>query len=432
MAGESESPNQSIKSFTCQNCGAPIELRAQELTLSVACSGCGSISEKELGVFKFIKVAHDFQASKLLVPLGAKGQLRGQTYQVIGFMERYDSHYTLQPWGEYLLFNPYIGFHWLAESKGHWTLYKPLKSIPKKSGQKKYKLLGETYNLYNKGDVVVGYVLGEFYWKVRVGDTVQAVDAICPPYIISSETSEDEVLWSIGDYIQSTDVAKAFQVNYLPAPSGIAPNQPANHFHTKEMWLSWFVALLLMSFVHHFGKAMRPETLIDSQRISVPATGLTDSQLAHFSVKEFSNHMTVLLESSLNQSWSSIHLRVVPMDSSNTNSYSFEKDMSYYSGSDSDGSWSEGSQDAEMLVNTLPSGAYSVLLTASPEPGKNFELHAIVTLFPKIWSNFWLVFFLISLPPFWVLFRSRSFEQRRWADSDFNPFDQENKNKDNE
>ena len=71
------------KSINCPACGAPITLRALGASVMVACPSCRSqidISKPEIQIIqKFNQAAQRFE-----LPLGARGALRGQTYEIVG------------------------------------------------------------------------------------------------------------------------------------------------------------------------------------------------------------------------------------------------------------------------------------------------------------------------------------------------------------
>ena len=398
-------------------------IRAKGITVTAVCSGCGSISEDDNGTFKLVKKAQGMMHIIPLIPLGTKGKLRGQVYQVIGFMRRYEKLYTDQPWDEYLLFNPYSGYCWLVENKGHWNLFKVTKSTPKQAFNGSIDFLGENFKVFHKGDAVVQFAVGEFYWKVRVGSSVKTMDAICPPHMVSQEIDSQETVWSLGEYLQPTEVIAAFNPQPLPKPEGVAPDQPASFRSVGEMWAFWSLVVLCLMFIQIIGHSFKAEKSITGLQVFAIPPGVTDTTIAKFTIGQSTAHVTIDLKSNISQTWATVGLRVVSDDPAKKIDHNFEKDLSFYSGYSDGEAWSEGSRDAEFLINDLPQGDYHVLLSAAPEAGHSVQIDSLVTVAPSVWANFWFALFLITLPPAWMAFRSRSFERNRWDDSEFNPFD---------
>jgi hypothetical protein len=104
----------------------------------------------------------------------------------------------------------------------------------------------------------VDLVLGEFYWKVTVGERVEVVDYIRPPKILSREItrSDDkpgagEINWSLGNYLEAAEVEKAFGVKDLtrPAWGNIAPNQVFPYKKVYAYWAILSLATLLVGMV---------------------------------------------------------------------------------------------------------------------------------------------------------------------------------------
>src|SRR4051812_5497006 len=116
MAGKNQ-----LVSFSCPNCGSRVDIRAAGLTVHVACVSCGSLIDATDPNFQIIEIATKKLRLKPLIELGTKGKLRGQPWQLIGFMQRTDGSGEYA-WEEYLLFNPWLGFRWLVEADGHWNL----------------------------------------------------------------------------------------------------------------------------------------------------------------------------------------------------------------------------------------------------------------------------------------------------------------------
>src|SRR5262249_56898748 len=109
-----------------------------------------------------------------LIPLGSTGAFEGATYTVLGFVERsVTSEGERYPWHEYLLYEPRAGFRWLVESSGHWSFVRPLApgELTAAREARVVSLHGKTFRRFQGGLTVVDHVLGEFYWRVEVGET---------------------------------------------------------------------------------------------------------------------------------------------------------------------------------------------------------------------------------------------------------------------
>ncbi len=250
MAGE----NPALKLFACPNCGANIILRAEGLSLSICCGSCGSIIDSSN---KNHEIISKFQINTRIqpeIPLGTRGKIKGELFEVIGFMIRESSGYS---WREFLLFNPYKGFRWLVEFDGHWTFVTMLKERPTyKDSSIEYQ--GVNYKPLMTGSATVKYVLGEFYWRVQIGETVEYGDYIAPPKILSYEGTKDEVVWSAGQYILPIEIKEGFRIPGFMMPTvGVGACQPNPY---QALWTSFWpigvgfsiVMLFINLFTHGF------------------------------------------------------------------------------------------------------------------------------------------------------------------------------------
>jgi len=73
----------------CAQCGAAITLRSFQQAVTVVCESCHSILDAKdpaLTVLQQFKAATN--ETRPLIPLGARGKLRGTDYEVIGFQRR--------------------------------------------------------------------------------------------------------------------------------------------------------------------------------------------------------------------------------------------------------------------------------------------------------------------------------------------------------
>ncbi len=94
--------------------------------------------------------------------------------------------------------------------------------------------------------------------------------------------------------------------------------------------------------------------------------------------------------------------------------------VEYYSGSDSDGAWTEGSKSTDATISSLPGGRYSLKVEGT---WQNWQTPMPVSV--KVEQgvnrgvNFICAFIILLLIPLVGLIRKISFEGGRWKDSMF-------------
>ena len=139
-------------------------------------------------------------------------------------------------WHEYLLFEPATkGFHWLIESDGHWSFATAISSAEVEDHQR--NAAGKTiayqktkFRVFADGKAVVENVVGEFYWRVEVGETVHGIDYIAPPLGISKEIAggkqSKEIDYTLAHYVTREAIEAAYNVKGLPHGQGVGMLQP--------------------------------------------------------------------------------------------------------------------------------------------------------------------------------------------------------------
>jgi hypothetical protein len=217
-----------VAGLNCPNCGAAIELRSFTNALSVVCQNCLSVLDARDPNLKILQQAQAKQRVIPDIPLGLRGTFAEGTFEAIGFQERttYEEGVAYS-WFEYLLFNPYKGFRYLTVFRGHWNYVRTLNTLPVAAGSN-VVVSGTAFKLYSNSMAQTTFVLGEFPWQVMVGEQVQVTDYVAPPKVLSAETTAEEIVWSMGDYMSGADVWKAFGLTTpVPVASGTFENQPS-------------------------------------------------------------------------------------------------------------------------------------------------------------------------------------------------------------
>ena len=259
------------KTVNCPQCAGALKLQAPDETQRVSCPYCSALLDCDRGNLQYLETL----TTKVtpLIEMGAQGTLFDVKYIVIGFMQRsvtFDRKYF---WTEYLLYNPDVGFRWLVHSDEHWSFAEPLSPADLHDYKTSAAWNGRTFKLFQRAIARVEYVLGEFYWKVAVGEEVTCRDLICPPYAISIERSLavapagkqisgerakmnlGEVNMSLGTYVPHEVIEKAFALKAeLPRSWKVAPNQPLPC--DRRIYLHWLMFGLAMGIIYLGAAAM--------------------------------------------------------------------------------------------------------------------------------------------------------------------------------
>ena len=422
--------------LSCPSCGGVVNLRAPGQAMSAVCGSCGALIDTATPEVQLIEAATAAQQKLApLLPFGKRGKLFGTDYEVIGMVTRADQW---AQWSEYLLFNPWRGFRWLVSFRGHWSFVTRLPSMPDHDGQR-INSDGRTYKLFAKEEAKVTGVLGEFYWKVRRDERAIVSDYIAPPHILSRELYPefDEVAWSQGEYVGRRVIADAFVVEKLPRPSGIYLNQP-NRFATrwKEIRPLFFLALLALFVIQmlamvQFREAEVAQTQLLFERPSPsvppfsstwnPATAPESGKVLttpRFKIEGGEQRVVVEANAPVNNNWIGLDLDLVNATTNVSTPAMLE--VSAYHGYDSDGSWSEGSQQGKVAFPAVAPGEY--FLTIEPSAEANIQKMPFIVRVKSggiFNSNFLLMLGLVLFYPAILLWRRNRFDQQRWAESDY-------------
>ena len=432
MAGEELKPNIEpkpavVKVFNCPSCGAGVVLRAAGQSVTAVCNSCAAIIDSSNENYKVIEKTSKKGIRDQIIPLGQRGKLRGVLWEVIGYVERSDvsSDYT---WSEYLLFNPMKGFRWLTEFDGHWNYVITTKSQPEVDSTVENRQLAILYNkryqLFHKGLAKVIYVIGEFYWQVKQGEEVEVEDYVSPPEILSSEKSSNEIVWSLGEYLDANEIKSAFQIMVsMPLQSGVAPNQPSTVIETSKYTSKyWGIFLGILMLIQFGSMVLSKNKTVYSGQFTYSSTDTEKLKVTPpFELSQRMSNLEVTFSAPVQNNWIEIQGDLVNDENGETEE--FEQGVEYYSGYDSDGSWSEGSQSSSLILSSVPAGKYHFNIGINSTNGiSKLPLNVIVKQDVITWSNFLLAVILISFFPFFIFWRNRSFEMNRWAQSDFSPY----------
>jgi hypothetical protein len=415
----------SLQQARCTQCNGALQLRAPDQTRRVACPFCGALLDASRGKLAFLQLLEKPEHPPI-IPLGAKGKLGAVEWICIGFMIRSCTvEGTRYPWEEYLLYNRNEGFTFLMLSNGHWVHLKPIDAgdVSLAPGVGAY-YEGRRYKAFQSVTAVTETVLGEFYWEVRAGETAQAIEYVAPPYSVSEDATESEVTFTHGEYLEPGVIEEAFKPKEpLPARHGIAPSQPNPNTSTSAWtWAGIWSAVLLVFFLGVSATAANEVVLNSTVRLEPEAVSGQPSAMTFSEPFKINSRGNVRAEvaSPLSNDWIGVQGDLVNQDTGEVTS--FYQELSYYSGSDSEGSWTEGGTSASEYLSAVTPGTYVLRTTAAfANPrgpngtGRSYQVKLVSDTPRAAWFGCALVLLLIG--PVVAYMRSSSFESTRWAES---------------
>lgn len=422
-------PKEQVKALNCPHCGAALTVRSFDNAVSVVCGSCHSILDAK---DPNLKVLQQFNVitgeDPPLIPLGTRGKIRGTDYEVIGFDRRTIKVEGVRyDWHEYVLFNPYKGFRYLTEYMGHWNDVSVCKDLPA-AGADRYadvNYMGETYKHFQTANAKTSFVLGEFPWQVRVGESGTVSDYVRPPRVLSCESSDGEVIWSIGEYMTGRDVWRAFGLPGSPPEAlGVYENQPSpSNESVLSVTVVFAIFAVLLGAIGLFLSALHlnQRVLVNVyEQSSGSPSGEPSFVTEPFELLGRISNVEVTTYANVSNNWLYVNYALINVDTGQA--WDLGREVSYYYGYDSDGFWSEGNKTDIAVIPSVPPGHYYFRI----EPESDLSLPSIrytVTVKRDVpgLAFYGLGFLALLLPAVGIGWRSMSFERERWSESDTPP-----------
>lgn len=262
-----------VEKLSCSQCGSALTLVAPDQSERVICPHCGASHDVTAGNLRYLQTLKR-TGPQPVIPLGGTGKIGDEEYIAAGFMQRsvtFDKKYF---WTEYLLFAPRTkSFAWLVDDDGHWSFVVPLSpgevTDAERGGAAPRIESGQTtFAIFQDAVATVESVIGEFYWKVEVGETARGIDYIAPPEGISKEISDTagshEVNYSHARYMPPEELETAFGITGLPRPTKIGTLQPARKAGCVLGWV-WVVLVITLVAATCFVGRKLPDRLVLSE-----------------------------------------------------------------------------------------------------------------------------------------------------------------------
>ncbi len=431
-----------VKSFSCTNCGGAIEIHAPGFSVSAVCASCGSIidiNHPDLLIIQRVEL----RAKEVdpLIPLNSRGNLKGIHWEVIGVVVRCERT-GFYSWTEYLLYSPYEGFAWLVENEGHWNFVRMIKERPKAGSGSSAKMVTEAtslrtvnfenrvYKLFNKGEIRVRHVLGEFYWRISVDQKSQSADFVSPPFMLSYEGNREETVWSKAEYLEPSELTKAFpKLRLFKFRQGVGANQPSwASQNAGKIWRSFIVFAALAAGLQFLHLARFTRTPMGNFSFTFNETEPGPQRSPSFQLPSGMKNLELTLSAPVRNTWFDADIKLI-----NEATGREEEDLSigveFYDGRDGGEYWSEGSQQNSVVSSDIRPGNYHLMIQPAVPKFNSAYVNRYSTIPFQIalaqnspnFSAFVWTIVLLGLLPLFMLVVSSNIETKRWSNSDYSP-----------
>lgn len=417
-----------VERLRCPSCGGPIKLLVPGESERATCPSCRAVLDCDHGTLH--KVGElDARRAQLSVPLGAKGTLLGEKVLVIGMIERTTT--DGYAWNEYLLHTP-RGYRWLVEDNRHYTFVRELAASDVKTGVFGASYQGRSFKRFQTSRAHVTYVIGELYWKAKVGDAAALEDYIRPPEMLSKEESKNELHWSLGTYVPARDVWKGLSLPNEPLHTsevGTCQPNPVRLGYLGRVGGLLFVALLAIAIAFDCSAgeliASVPLKLVPAGQAAQPDTAAQPDDTVvyteRFEVTRGPTTLELELETDVQNGWVSVAAALIDDDTHDVREL-YVSAEEWHGVTDGE-SWQEGSPSDTEWLGRVPSGRYVLRFdsqwgregTTQSGPTPNATMH--VRTGKRSPGAFFIAFLAILAPLGLGVIIKIAFESKRWSNS---------------
>ena len=240
----------------------------------------------------------------------------------------------------------------------------------------------------------------------------------------------------------------------MPRAQGVYLNQPSPYGgKVGGTWGVFAVMLLALLVIAIMFGALSPGDIVldEHYQYSTADRGEPSFVTKDFEIQGRTSNLEVAINTNLINNWAYFNLTLI--NEGTGDAFDFGREVSYYAGRDSDGSWSEGGQSSTVIIPRVPAGRYylrvepemegsetpsaapSAAPTVAPKPApkpvptqqrrpppmnvKTVYYEIVLRHDVATYGWFWLTALLLLIPPIFSTIRARSFEVRRWSTSDY-------------
>jgi hypothetical protein len=415
------------KTFKCSHCSREVHVATFPYAQSCVCSHCNTRhvlnDHRQFTAYNngTLKKAHPS------IHLGATGIIKDIPYKVIGYIVKEERNQYRSQWREYTLFNEQEGFAFLSEYDGHWIYLREQGKapVPEDIGTAGFNYEGDSFDLFNSYNYSVVSAAGEFPGNAFNDSQIKCWEFISPPIMWNREQSPKEgIVWLKGWHVGANTLKEAFGDAVMPPPQvGVGAVQPNGYVDLRKLLMNTLIAIGVLVAIHLASTASNKEqTLMSSDIYFSDSSNVQHTVLGDVHLDKRKSNVMLELNSLVENTW--IEVEATLVDKKDGSEYSVSKGVEFYTGFEDGERWTEGAQRANIYINEVPRGDYTLKLQATREGGffpvKSYNITAYYDV-----TNTRNLFICIGLLLLWPLFKYFSTyysERKRWENSPYSTF----------
>lgn len=352
--------------------------------------------------------------------VGQSAVLEGQTFWVSNVIlkKSSDGYY----WREYEMVSEKGIYKYLTEEDGNWTISEQVE-LDKDYNKTEIHYDNKDFTLFDKGSYQDNSGLGFFDFKLDK-NYVKYRDYVCPPYLLSLEIEEKKQIVYYGQHISAKEVKKLFNLNLLPWKSKIGMVQPFYYDLRKVITIFCYAALIVL-VSHLIFYQTSSNQLVYSNTIDLINGNDKEVTTDVFELKGPIAPLKIYIATEVNNSWLATDFSLINQTTGEV-AY-FSKDVEYYHGYEGGESWSEGSSSEDFNICGVSSGKYKIAFKPNKDTNDVYNSTMKIEVYWDKSDNWNFMVVLITFLVITVIlyYWKYNFEQRRWYDSDYSPYSQE-------
>ncbi len=348
---------------------------------TLGCEYCGAILDAQDN-FKILAQYQNPRRPPTPFMLGQTGVIDGVEWVIIGTLG-YRETYRGKTWDwvDHQLYSPTHGYCFLSWEDEHFIFTRKVRGpgnqgffdtnrIERAESRPVIYRGGKRYAYYDSGDARVTYAEGSFNWVPVVGDINSYFRFLGDTNMVTHIIGETENEVELSHYLDPNETVKAFGVTGTPFPIGIHPLQPYIPWQHSMFARNAALAFGVLGIVLWWILVSMGTIVLDVSRFD-PRPGLADrvglgdeaDRMLSFTINNIEDLVEIRLRSNASNAWAWYDLELI--NPSGDTVAEFGRLTEYYSGTEDDEVWSEGSRTATARLRLKERGVHKLYINQS-------------------------------------------------------------------